>query len=424
MNHHTHTHPRALAHAHYPTALHLHLQPHVPACHFGSSSRRVFRQICLTCASSLAPFCATASKKAEAARKQTCAMKTPKKRTAEAAELGTPARRISGPSLNSPASGSAEPVTPVATAVVADSVNANYFATVNACLEKVLSHPVFAGARGMKPLMAGPTADRNGMVGSRAPVDKQEIIDAVAGGTSVSGGGNLFWLMFNFSASPGVPISHKKVNALSDYHYGSGQVGPPCLPIHVALPANIQKEQLDQATAAGELKLTSPPECLHAWLFAVHKAIVNNANDTQLRKWLQVALSVEITFTKLDSVDEIHFNAVQKREDLAANAMFLGRTALGRILEVAGFKARKEQGSGPMSSAAVAELYKAHCRIVNPDEQVTTNFVDNALTIQRRLLSQGNIMNILLDAEDLCVPTAFDAVSKLYGIVVKAKTPR
>ena len=133
----------------------------------------------------------------------------PKKLAAEAAELGTPARRIRGRSLNSPASVS-EPATPVATAVVADPVNANYFATVSACLEQVLPPPVVEGARGMEPLRAGPNADRNGMVGMRAPVDKQAIIDAIVGGASVSGGGNLFWLMFNFSASPGAPISHNE----------------------------------------------------------------------------------------------------------------------------------------------------------------------------------------------------------------------
>ena len=240
----------------------------------------------------------------------------------------------------------------------------------------------------------------------------------------VTGGGNLFWAMFNFLASPGVPISLKKVYALADYHYSSGKKpGPPCMTLHVVLPANITREQPTQQLASGEMKVTTQLECLHAWLFAVKQALDNGASEVELRNWLQHALSADMTSTKRDSMDDIHFAAVQKREDLAANNKYMGRTALGRILEVAGFKARKERASGPLSAASIAVLYREHCKIVNPEEQVSENFIDNALTIQRRLISLDGVMTILLEAEDTCEPTAFNTISKLHAIVTKCKHP-
>ncbi|CAK0796084.1 unnamed protein product, partial [Prorocentrum cordatum] len=240
----------------------------------------------------------------------------------------------------------------------------------------------------------GVNTDRPNAVGMRKPIEIGDVVNAMTGGSgsgAVSGGGNVFWVIFNFQANPGVPISLKKMTELSEHHYALGErPGPPCLPIHAFLSANISEETLKATLAAGELKLTTPPESIHAWVIGLGNAIaMNRPEKNELKQWLEYALSAEFTFAKLESMDDVHFSAVRLRENLSDHKRLMGRTALGRILE----------------------------------EQVTANFVDNALTIVKRMLSISGVMNILSDAEDTCEATAFDSVSKLYAIVSKAKTP-
>eukprot|EP00959_Pyramimonas_sp_CCMP1952_P143159 2997189-Pyramimonas_sp.AAC.1 len=69
--------------------------------------------------------------------------------------------------------------------------------------------------------------------------------------------------------------------------------------------------------------------------------------------WLEYALSAEFTFAKLESMGDAHFSAVRSRENLSVHKRLMGRTALGRILEVSSFKSRKEKLLGPMSSKAI-----------------------------------------------------------------------
>ncbi|CAK0901360.1 unnamed protein product [Prorocentrum cordatum] len=306
--------------------------------------------------------------------------------------------------------------------------NAKYLSVIDEHVQRILSHHLFEGIRAFDPLQMGANTDRHNAVGMRKPIEIGDVVNAMTGGSgsgAVPGGGNIFRVMFNFQANPGVPISLKKVTELSEYHYALWErPGPPCLPIHAFLSASISEETLKATLAAGELKLTTPPESIHAWVIGLGNAIaMNRPEKDELKQWLEYALSAEFTFAKLESMGDAHFSAVRSRENLSVHKRLMGRTALGRILEVSSFKSRKEKLLGPMSSKAIEIEYKQHCNIKDPEEQVTANFVDNALTIVKRMLSISGVMTILSEAEDTCEATAFDSVSKLHAVVSKAKTP-
>eukprot|EP00959_Pyramimonas_sp_CCMP1952_P290373 6073428-Pyramimonas_sp.AAC.1 len=116
------------------------------------------------------------------------------------------------------------------------AINAKYLSVIDEHVQRILSHPLFEGIRAFDPLQMGADTDRHNAVGMRKPIEIGDAVNAMTGGSgsgAVSGGGNIFWVMFNFQANPGVPISLKKVTELSEYHYALGErPGPPCLPIH------------------------------------------------------------------------------------------------------------------------------------------------------------------------------------------------
>ena len=166
--------------------------------------------------------------------------------------------------------------------MVADLTNAVYLAKV---LEKhsfILENELFQEAAGKPALFPGPDDAEAGLCGFLPPVQSTHIVEALKNSTNmtISGGGNLWWLNPQFLANPGVPISMTKVQALKSYHHKAPSA--PCMELVVGVSDVAEVDDLERQQIAGRLKLLSPIEVLHAWIFAVAERIEAGADQCLL----------------------------------------------------------------------------------------------------------------------------------------------
>jgi hypothetical protein len=100
-------------------------------------------------------------------------------------------------------------------------------------------------------------------------------------------------------------------------------------------------------------------------------------------------------------------------------------TTLRRIYEVYHFKIRKEALQGKLGAAKIAAMYKERMNRAETSEEVSTSFVDNAITIHERLLSQPRARDVLTQAEEEAKVgrNPFEHISKLLAVVQKTSSP-
>ena len=186
--------------------------------------------------------------------------------------------------------------------------------------------------------------------------------------------------------------------------------------------------------AAGKLQPSSPPEILHAWILQVSERLTQGIEDEELQKWMGHARSSQLCFKRMDDEDSdaVHFHSVNNREAITTNGALLKRTQLGRIYELIHFKMSKDKGmikkegdsEKGLPAKAIFQAYGKKMNVGATTEVVSENFVDNALTINSRLLGLPGIAKLLAKADDENPPmSAFSSCSKLHAVVTQAKQP-
>lgn len=255
---------------------------------------------------------------------------------------------------------------------------------------------------------------RVAVIAWQAPYNKKHFKISMGGAKRYECGDNFFKLDMHFNASCGVPITGKNIDALVDFHLDKPKALP--LPFIVAVKTGQDPEQ-----SRGHLQSVSPIELR----MAVLRAVARDANDEDaLKAWRVILLSCRFVYLPLDSNDECWKQARQLREDIAQNYTALRLSALQAIYEVVHFRRRHEKLHGKANAKQIAEAYRHGIKFADTSEDVTDSFVDMAMTIDNRMLSNPEIAKTLMQSEnDFMSHTPFNGVSKLQAIISKARSP-
>ena len=225
-------------------------------------------------------------------------------------------------------------------------------------------------------------------------------------------GDNFFKLDMTFSAALGVPMIAKNVDHLLEHYF----LQPCALP----LPCVVRVKTDGSGFQRGHMACVSPVEIRMAVLRAVAGAL---DDPEKVRTWKRHLLSCHFVYVTLDSDEDTWKYARQLREDIAQNYTTLRLSALQALYEFINFKNHRDRVHGHEDAKVLAALYTKGVRMANTTEPVTQSFVESAITIDKRMLSQERIAATLLKAEkDFGGNTPFDAVTKLLAIS-KAGTP-
>jgi hypothetical protein len=206
-------------------------------------------------------------------------------------------------------------------------------------------------------------------------------------------GDNFFKMDMQFNATLGVPVNAGNIDKLIGHYLI--KAGPLPLPFYISMKTGDEPGDASR----GHLKTVSPVELRMAVLKAVARDV--KAGDMgELRNWRLALLSCRFVYLPIDSDEESWKKARQLREDVSQNHAALRLSALQSIYELVHFKRRHERIHGKCSSKFIADAYRTGITFAETSETVTDSFVDQAMTIDARMLSNDVVSKILLYCDD------------------------
>ena len=249
------------------------------------------------------------------------------------------------------------------------------------------------------------------------PFNAEDFKISMASVQQYSAGCNLFWINWYYAACPGIPISTEAVK-----RYAATQLKNPTRdlkPIVIALDESL-------ALHFGNLKVVSPEEAHHALAFRICQAVADG-DEQELREWRACVLSMKFEFKLLPSTRERFLYNVNHRLALADDYDSLGRTPSQRIFELVQFRSAEEKRTGTKLNAE--ELFNAWTRMVkSPEsklvEKVSATFVEYALLVHERLLSDSDLRAIVRDIDGRYAQATPLTVQSLREIVRVGKAKK
>jgi len=211
-------------------------------------------------------------------------------------------------------------------------------------------------------------------------------------------GANLLWLNPFASPTPGVPLSARSLKEVTAQYFARPVDRFPGT-VRVAV---VNTTEWDP-TKRGWMLTISPEEKMHALLLRIYEDI-QNQDMAVMEVWKRCLLSAVFEFFPVKNSNQIWLKAANNREKLGHEFSAKYRTGPQRAFELAAFKAKREQAL--KQSLSVTAVFKEYDNEVDfsdmafrPGEKFTHTFVDTALTVYNRILSDKASRDLILLAE-------------------------
>ena len=233
-------------------------------------------------------------------------------------------------------------------------------------------------------------------------------------------GGVFFWANHLWTPTPGVKVSRRSIDDVIEHHYKCDLPGKLPQPMVIG----IIEDKCPVMEMKGALRMVSPCEFAHAALKACYQDIKSGKDDSTIRTWRRLFLSVEMTFVRCDE-KQLSTRSFQLREDAIAEASQVGWTAIQRVQMIVREKHLLESRGGRCTAAKLAAHFSSKVKLARSSEPITSSFVDTSLTIESRVLCLDMARTALEHLDDSCgVSSPLNSVYKLQVVVDRAKTPK
>ena len=174
-----------------------------------------------------------------------------------------------------------------------------------------------------------------------------------------------------------VPILRTNINELRSHFFETPAPLPMDVWVAVSDPDDVVAE-----LATNKATRISPPEILYAFLDAVARD-VQNEDEERCKVWRDAIVSAPFKFELIASEDDRHIATMQAREDMTKRHNTMRWSPIQKMYDIIGCMERKP---GLSSAAKVAEYYR-RVKFGDSDDAISQEFVDCALTVNRRLMS-------------------------------------
>ncbi len=211
--------------------------------------------------------------------------------------------------------------------------------------------------------------------------------------------GNMLWADLKLAAN--LPTRLAQVKRVQSTYFGTCPKQFPQLVI-VGV-TDVAVNPITQWGHRGGLPRISPEEPLHALILAAKAAMDEGATEEVLAEWRSCILNTPFEFVKCESPRDLVWQRINARESYATEFDLFSRTVLGRIHEVWDvlLKLEQDRGGRTPAPALVAQAWQDNARLSGSSEPVTMSYVETALTVRRRVLSDTDSLKAIQRAEDL-----------------------
>lgn len=307
--------------------------------------------------------------------------------------------------------GGLTPMAPLSTSNVSE-VNLSYYQSVQEDMRKILKclGPDFAN----KDALQIAQGNQQGDGGIQEPFNKESATRALGNQNLYICAGNLFWLDFLRSPSPGVPLQRHGVCQLGDFLWPKNQSKPMFLLklLEVEAPTDVP----ERPSALGML---SPEGYAHAALYAAARDLPEHKEE-----WQIVLRSVPFCFVAGAKNTWIH--SWNCRNQLTQEYESLSRSALQQATEISMLKKRMESDVGRTLQPAelVNQLKQFGLKKASSQDDLTTNLVQLATQVYEKMKGPEMLGPILAMEEKFGTKSCFNSLSKLHLLATKAEPNR
>ena len=298
----------------------------------------------------------------------------------------------------------------------ANSVDA-HLSKVHAALQTISNCAHFKDMPSLSPLSLKDGGTEHAYTASVAK-------SVLAGGTSFTAAGNFMWIDHTWMNNHRVPVNPGQIKHLQKTKFPYAD--PPLKSPFRAVVALVES----QDASAGGLQRLTPEEIDHAILFSLAEAIGKDVGDPILRRWVKMLLSFPMTFEVVPEGDSRMWRAQNLREELVDIGETVRRSTTQRIHDIVGFKMEKEAEKHETWNAfKVAKQYKVYVKLARSSEEISQTFVENAITIHKRLLSVRRNQELLDWCDEYYAGSAsershpFPTINSLLSLCERAHTP-
>ena len=209
----------------------------------------------------------------------------------------------------------------------------NHFLKVHDALQKIYAHDLFKDIMSENPLSV-----KDG--GREAALDVTQAASALKNAGVYKCAANFFHQDFLFLCTHKVPINQGQVQQIKDYWFPKNE--PPSLCPFVVTVALESPGCIGQRPQTGFQRL-SPPEPVHALLFALAEAIDSKAKVGVLRAFKSCILTSTFVFEICALGEDRYWRAQNIREEMVEKGLSVQMTLRQRIFDIAGFYETKKK---------------------------------------------------------------------------------
>ena len=176
--------------------------------------------------------------------------------------------------------------------------------------------------------------------------------------------------------------------------------------------------------AARPFKLVSPPEKVHALIFALLRDV--RESEASLDEWRRIALSCSCEIVAMESPQELYLKSLELREAPGIEYELVRHSALQRILDVS-FTASKLPQWKTSSSSALGKLlhqeYYKDIVVSGMSEPLTENGITTCIEVYTKLfVKHPSVVALLHKMDDMYgVGNPLDSTVKLNDLLTKVK---
>ena len=184
----------------------------------------------------------------------------------------------------------------------------------------------------------------------------------------------------------------------------------------------------DVMSQKGAMQRLSSAEPVFAVLLSVAEAVqeveAGTADQSVLLQWRQVMLTATFAFEVIPSGEPRYWRAQNLRQGLIEVGLVAQLSVRQWIYDVVGFKVAKEKEfQKAVSATTLAKLYNDNVRWAGSSESLSDSFVDQAITVYRRVLSLPDARACLEWAEENMLTTyPWRNMKALHAIVERCTT--
>ena len=306
----------------------------------------------------------------------------PKAKGSKRASTGTPpsGKKVKTPSRASQASKDAVDAA-ASQAAEATNMCGSVLRTVHEALKTIMENPVFQGIVDVAPLSI---ADG----GMQDAFQQEKLVQAI--GRDPPGhytcAANFFWQNFTWLANHRVPINRGQIKELQ--RFSLKPLHPP-MQFTFSTVMAVDGKDFDVSSAQGALQRLSPPEPTFAVIMSIKEAIDKKADDQVLMSWRKLCLTAPFRFEMLVKGEARYWRSQNIRQEVIEMGQTAALSVRQWVYDVVGFKLSKEaETNTTLGALQVAKFYDQHMQYAGGTEHVSKSFVDSAITVHNRVLTQ------------------------------------